>query len=245
VGIVGILLLVGGVSVCLVLAVVGILVALLVPAVGAARDAAARSMSQNNLKQIALAMHNYHDVNGALPAQSVVGENGQPMHSWRVALLPYMEQAGLYERYNFNEPWNSPNNRLVADQIVTLYQSPSSERTKGTNHTNYFVVSGDETMFGPNRWTKFSDVTDGLSNTIMVVECDSMSVPWAEPADIPFDQMEFKINPPSGIGVSSAHPGGANVAMGDGSVRFVSDQLDPQTFRYLLIRNDGNVIPEY
>jgi hypothetical protein len=67
-----------------------------------------------------------------------------------------------------------------------------------------------------------------------------MNVKWSEPVDIPFDQMEFKINPPSGVGVSSDHAGGAQVLIGDGSVRFISDSIDEQTFRYALIRNDGN-----
>jgi hypothetical protein len=123
-----------------------------------------------------------------------------------------------------------------------VFQCPGSERTKGTNQTNYFVVYGDETMFAPNRWTKFADVPDGLSNTIMVVECDTMNVQWSEPVDIPFDQMEFKINPPSGVGLSSDHRGGAQVVLGDGSIKFVSETADEQTIRYMLIRNDGQNI---
>lgn len=236
----GILAIVAAVGVCALLGVVGVLVALLLPAVQAAREAANRMSCGNNLKQIGLAMHNYHDTYQALPAQAVLDENGRPMHSWRVAILPFIEQGPLFDRYNFDEPWDSPNNRVIGEQPMTIFQCPSSERTKDTNQTNYFVVYGDETMFGPNRWTKFSDVPDGLSNTIMVVECDSMNVKWSEPVDIPFDQMEFKINPPSGVGVSSDHAGGAQVLIGDGSVRFISDSIDEQTFRYALIRNDGN-----
>jgi hypothetical protein len=241
-GIGGILLIVGAVGVCVLLGVVGILVALLLPAIGAAREAANRMACSNNLKQIGLAMHNYHDTYNALPAQSVPDENGQPMHSWRVAILPFIEQGPLFDRYNFNEPWDSPNNQIVGQQPLSIFQCPSSDQTKGTNQTNYFVVYGDETMFAPNRWTKFADVPDGLSNTIMVVECDTMNVQWSEPVDIPFDQMEFKINPPSGVGLSSDHRGGAQVVLGDGSIKFVSETADEQTIRYMLIRNDGQNI---
>ncbi|HEV7279666.1 MAG TPA: DUF1559 domain-containing protein [Pirellulaceae bacterium] len=241
-GTVGILLIVGAVSICAILGVIGVLVALLLPAIQASREAARRMECSNNLKQIGLAMHNYHDTYNALPAQSITDENGRPMHSWRVAILPFIEQAPLFDRYNFDEPWDSPNNRIVGEQPVSIFHCPSSDRPQGTNRTNYFVVYGDETMFAPNRWTKFSNVTDGLSNTIMVVECDSMNVQWSEPVDIPFDQMEFKINPPSGVGVSSNHRGGAQVVLGDGSVRFLSDTVDEQTFRYMLMQADGNAV---
>ena len=222
-----------------VIAIIAILIGLLLPAVQKVREAAARMQCQNHLKQIGLAIHNYHDAYGHMP-QDITDKNGKPILSWRVAILPFIEQAPLFDRYNFDEPWDSPNNRIVGEQMIPVFQCPSSERTKGTNQTNYFVVYGDETMFAPNRWTKLSDVTDGLSNTIMVVECDSMNVQWSEPVDIPFDQMEFKINPPSGAGVSSDHTGGAQVVLGDGSVRFISENVDEQTFRYALIKDDGN-----
>jgi prepilin-type processing-associated H-X9-DG protein len=243
-GIGAVLLVVLGVSGCVLIGCGGILVALLLPAVQAGREAARRSQCQNNLKQIALAMHNYHDTYRALPAQAVLDENGQPMHSWRVAILPFIEQQALYQQYNFNEPWNSPANRALADVHVPAYACPSSAHGPNSNETSYFVVYGDETMFAPNRWSSFADVTDGTSNTIMIVESDSLHVPWSEPRDIPFNEMQFNLNVPDGeLGVSSKHMGGANVAMGDGSVRFLNgDSVDEQTFRYLLMKADGNAV---
>ena len=106
----------------------GILVALLLPAVQAAREAARRMQCTNNLKQIALAMHNYHDVHGSFPAAYIADENGRPMHSWRVALLPYLERSDLYNQYNFNEPWDSPGNLKVAEQLPQTYRCPRRRR---------------------------------------------------------------------------------------------------------------------
>jgi prepilin-type processing-associated H-X9-DG protein len=244
-GIGALLLIVLGVTGCVLIGCGGVLVALLLPAVQQAREAANRSMCQNNLKQIALAMHNYHDTYQVLPAQAVLDENGRPMHSWRTALLPFIEQQALYERYNFNEPWDSPANRALADVRIPTYACTSSGHGPNSPETSYFVVYGDETMFAPNRWIGFSAVPDGTSNTIMIVESDSLHVPWSEPRDIPFNEMQFYLDVPDGeLGVSSKHMGGgANVAMGDGSVRFLrGETLDEQTFRYLLMRADGNAV---
>lgn len=221
-----------------------VLVALLSqPVLSGGRGEANRYSCQGHLKNLALALHNYHDVYGALPAQSITDENGRPMHSWRVALLPFLEELELHDAYNFDLPWDSPHNSALCERTIETYRCPSvSESGDVLALTNYFVVSGDETMFGPDRWTKFSDVTDGSANTIMIVECSSpdFRVKWYEPRDLPFDEMEFRLNPPRGIGVSSRHPGGAQVALADGSIRFIAGRsIGEPTFRYLLIRNDG------
>ena len=86
----------------------GILVALLLPAVQASREAARRAQCANNLKQIGLAFHNYHDAHKTFPPAYIPDKDGKPMHSWRVLILPYLEQQALYKRYNFDEPWDSP-----------------------------------------------------------------------------------------------------------------------------------------
>lgn len=210
---------------------------------GDVREAANRSSCSNNLKQIALALHNYHDTYKALPPQSIRDENGRPMHSWRTLLLPFLEEETVYREYNFDQPWDSPHNREVCRKAISTFRCPSSGSSKDSNLTTYFVVYGDETMFAPDRWIKLSDVTDGTSNTIMVVECDSeaMRVEWAEPRDIPFDRMSFRIDPPESPGIPSEHTGGINVALADGSVRFLSEKsIDKLVFHCLLVRNDGN-----
>jgi hypothetical protein len=225
-----------------VLSTLAILFGCLVPATSTPREAAYRMSCSNNLKQIAIALHNYHDTYRMLPAQSITDGNGRPMHSWRTAILPFFGEDETHADYDYEQPWDSPHNRKVCSKAISVYRCPSSDIDEDSNLTNYFVVYGDGTMFAPDRWTRFSDVTDGLSNTIMVVECDSeaMRVEWAEPRDIPFDRMSFRLNPPDGLGLSSEHYSGVQVAMGDGSVRFLSDgTVAETTLRYSLIRNDG------
>jgi hypothetical protein len=95
---------------------------LLLPAISKARGAAQRAQSTNNLKQIALALHNYHDVHKALPAAVMLGPDGKTKHSWRVAILPYIEQENVYKQYRFDEPWDSENNKKVLDHIPPVFQ---------------------------------------------------------------------------------------------------------------------------
>jgi hypothetical protein len=228
----------------------GVLVALLLPAVSSAREAARRMQCSNNLKQIALAMHMYHDVHQCLPAGYVADEDGRPLHSWRVALLPYLEQASLFEQYNFDEPWDSPNNLRVAEQMPDVFRCPSSPQSgPGANVTHYVVVLGTqlpdgthESVFGANRWTKFQDIKDGTSNTLLVIECKT-AVPWTKPdADPQFAQV---VNQPDTV-IGSYHAGGENAALTDGSVRFFSHHsLTRDTLRLMIQPADGQPISAF
>lgn len=217
----------------------GILVALLLPAVQAAREAARRTQCANNLKQIGLAMHNYHDANGALPPAYLADANGKPMHSWRVLILPYLEQAPLYSRYDQNQAWDSDANRQLLGQMPATYQCPSVG--VGGQNTSYVVVQGKETLFDGSTPCKFSSVTDGLSNTIMVVEAPQANILWTEPRDLDFDTMSMTLN--SGANSPhSKHPGGVQVLLADGSVRFLRAGVSPEQLRAMLTKAGGEMI---
>jgi prepilin-type processing-associated H-X9-DG protein len=229
-------------AVCLAGALVcgGILVALLLPAVNAAREAARRAQCSNNLKQIALALHNYHDTYKTLPPAYIPDKDGKPMHSWRVLILPFMEQQALYQQYRFNEPWDSPNNRMVADTAVRCFQCPSSPGPNPTE-THYMAVTGQGTVFEDAKACGFSQITDGTSNTIMVVEVHGTGVSWAQPVDLDASKL-----PPQAIVaqggpnvIGSCHPGGANAALCDGSVRYLSQAIAPATLQALITRSGG------
>jgi len=196
----------------------GILLALLLPAVQAARQAARRAQSSNNLKQIALALHNYHDTFGSFPPAVVTDASGQPLYSGRVLLLPYLEQGALYNSFDLTQPWNSERNRQISRMQIPVFVDPASPNA-GSGQTDYLFVSGKGTIFESGKATKISEIADGVSQTMMLVEVQNSGVNWAEPRDIDISQ---PMSLPAGN-----HPGINLVGFADGSVRSVSNTIAP------------------
>ncbi len=210
--------------------------ALLLPAVQASREAARRSQCVNDLKQIGLALHNYHDVNGSFPAAAIVGKGGKPLLSWRVAILPFIEEQELYNQFHLDEPWDSPHNKTLIARIPNAYNCPSrTPAAAGT--TTYKAFVGGGALFDPTKTVGIQQVTDGTSNTLAVVE-GKTPVIWTKPEDITFDPKAK----PSLLDAGSNHPGGFNALMADGSVRFIKLTINLQTFWALITRAGGEVI---
>ncbi|MBN9524501.1 DUF1559 domain-containing protein, partial [bacterium] len=115
-----------------------------------------------------MAVASYHDTHGHYPPPYVLGPDGRPWHSWRVLIMPYIEQQALYEQYRFDEPWDGPNNRKLADRMPRLYQFHAATKP-GSTTTNYLAVVGDETVWNAAKKVHTGDVTDGLSTTILIV----------------------------------------------------------------------------
>ncbi len=182
-----------------------------------------------------MAVATYNDMHGSLPPPFIADANGKPMHSWRVLLLPFLEQKQLYNKYDFSEPWNGPNNRKLASQIPHVYRCPCEPQTGTT--TSYVVVTGNGTAFPTNGQLKYSDIGDGSAFTILIVEIANSDINWMEPRDLTFDQMDFEINSPGNMGISSGHKGGATVALADGSTSFLSNETPSSTIRSLLTAN--------
>ena len=110
---------------------------------GGGREAARRSQCCSHLKQIGLALQAYHSEHGTLPPPDVLGSEGQPAHSWRVLILPYLDEKELYDRYNLDEPWNGPNNRQLADQMPEAYKCWTDDKDQ-TTFTNYLAIVGPD-----------------------------------------------------------------------------------------------------
>lgn len=209
-------------------ATTGVLVGLLLPAVQSARTAARRMSSSNNLKQIGLAMHNHNDVFKQLPGP-IRDENGKALLSWRVKVLPFVEQQALYEQFHLDEPWDSPHNIQLLEQMPDVYRDPGTLLPPGM--TNYQLASGEGQMFEGAGEYKFRDVLDGLSNTIMGFESSaSAAVEWTKPADVKID-----LDAPLDV-TGDTYPGGFHVLMGDGRVLFMDNSIDRQAFRAMLTK---------
>ncbi|MCI0358212.1 MAG: DUF1559 domain-containing protein [Planctomycetaceae bacterium] len=216
----------------LVLVLIGVGTSLLGPSVGAARRAAC----QFNLHEIMVALQNYHDVYHRFPPAYVADANGQPMHSWRVLILPFLEHKPLYDAYRFDEPWDGPNNSKLAGDLKIL-MCPS-DGTRGTGQTSYVAVVGRGTAWPRAKCIDLADIRDGVSNTIMVVEVHNSGISWMEPRDLDVSQMPMAINPrvggKGGLGISSGHSLCAHAARADGSVFVLEEKTPPATIRAML-----------
>jgi prepilin-type processing-associated H-X9-DG protein len=229
---------VGGMAVLM----VPILIALLLPAVQAAREAARRAQCMNNLKQIGLAIQEYHDVNNMFPPAYILDASGKPMHSWRVLILPYLEHKALYDQYRLDEPWDGPNNRHLADLMPLVYSCPSDPDAQGSHTTDYAVVNGPGAIFDGDQQCRFATIQDGMSNTLLVVEASGAAIHWMEPRDLDLLQMQCVVNGTSGNEISSHHPNAVNVGFADGSARVLHSGISPMTLRALITRAGGEVI---
>jgi prepilin-type processing-associated H-X9-DG protein len=213
----------------------GVLVALLLPAVQAARESARRMQAANNLKQIGLGMHNYHTTYNRFPGPAITNDQDERLLSWRVAILPFIEQQALYEQFHLDEPWDSDHNIKLLDKMPAVYAEPSLPLPPGM--TVMHAAVGDGLALQHDRDNRIADMTDGTSNTILAVEADgSAAVEWTKPADVEID-MEAPLRK-----MGHAHPGGFQVLFGDGSVHFISHAIDQELFRSLLTRGGGEVV---
>ncbi len=214
-------------------AVIGTLTGLLLPAVQAARDAARRMQGSNNLKQIALALHNFESSYRTLPATAGLDDDGKPMLSWRVAILPFVEENELYNQFHMDEPWDSEHNIQLLERMPGVYRDPKQPTQPG--YTVYQAVVSDKSLMRKTEPTGFRDITDGTSNTIMAVETNAeIAVPWTAPQDYEIDED----NPGKNLFTN----GIVQAMFGDGSVHVLSEFIAPDLLNALYTRAGGEVV---
>ncbi len=211
-------------------------VSALLPSVQSAREAARRASCSNNLRQIGLAMHNYHDKYNCFPPAFLPDENGKPKHSWRVLLLPFLDEKSLYAEYRFDEPWNSPHNTAVASRMPGVYRCPADSTAIASHTTSYAMLVGPRAISDGPTARRMADI-NSPSSTIMVGEAAGAGINWLEPRDIDVGKMTFQIRHPGPNSeaeindISSSHPIVANVLLCDGSVHALSDTVDPKLLK--------------
>ncbi len=192
--------------------------------------AALRNESYQNLKDIALAMLNYHDVYKTYPA-AYISKDGKPLLSWRVAVLPFVDGGPeLHNEFHLDEPWDSPHNKKLIEKMPDVFRCPASQLDDG--RTVYLTPRGDATVFPGDKGTPIRQIIDGTSKTIAVVEVeDAQAVPWTKPDDWPADPEHPK------VGFRGQYPGGLTTAFCDGSAHYISLDVDEGVLKSLLTRN--------
>jgi hypothetical protein len=224
---------------------VPIALAMLVPAAHSSHVASQRAQSVNNLKQIVLAMHNFESANGRFPAD-VRSPDGKPLLSWRVRLLPFLEQQALFNEFKLDEPWDSPHNKPLLEQMPAAFAVPTTPAEPGM--TFYRGFSGKGALFDQavTKGVRISEITDGTSNTLAVVE-GREAVPWTKPeSDIPSGDDAIARKPAELQALRERlgghFPEGFNASFCDGSVRFIKESVNLIVLRALITRNGGEVI---
>jgi hypothetical protein len=205
------------------------------------REQAKAQQSKNNLKQFGLAMHNWHDVYKVFPAHANYSEDGKPLLSWRVHLLPYLGQVELYQKFYLNEPWDSEHNKLLISQMPDVFAVPGSAVAKDgkTGYVFPILPDGSAITTGTKDGIQFKEITDGTSNTAMIIVADNEhSVIWTKPEDLEIDPDK----PLAGLRFDSE--GRFQVTFADGSVRGILKSIDPNVWLAVLTRAGEEVIGE-
>ena len=193
----------------------------------------------NNLRQVSHGLLQYEEKNGSLPPACTYDKQGEPMHSWRVSILPYIDEWDLYKKYKLDEPWGGPNNRKLLAERPPIYGCPSDETAwhEGSTTTNYVGVVGSRAAWQQNKTTQLKEIAaQGMSkNTVLLIEIPDSGIPWTEPKDFLLDDIATLANDSSKPVIHGSHhhwdddngffylrsPPGVNVVFADGHVGYL------------------------
>ena len=200
-------------------------------------DPEARRKATNDLKQIALAMHNYLSTYDKFPASAIFDADGKPLLSWRVEILPYIEEGALYNEFKKDEPWDSEHNKALLAKMPKIYAPAVEKEGRPKDSTLYQGFNGTHAFFEGTTGRMIADFTDGTSNTVMIVEAGE-AVPWTKPADLEFPEDPEKPLPKLG----GQFENGFLAGFTDGSVKFLKNDVNPTILHKLITRNGGEVI---
>lgn len=221
-------------------AIITVMLALFLPATHNPPRAGRRTLCKNSLKQIGLALHNYHDTYGSFPPAYTVDADGARLHSWRTLLLPFLDQEILYETIDLTKPWNDPANQEAFDTILAVYQCPSAFLDSPV--TTYLALTGEEFAFDGASSRMLSDFSDGTSKTVMILEVETAkAVHWMSPEDISGSYLaELNEN------MDLSHAPGTHALFVDGSVRWLGVDTTVKTREALAtIAGSEKITEEY
>jgi hypothetical protein len=219
--------------------------ALLLPQMGTAGPAARRSQCINNIKQITLAILNYESDHGHLPPPYTTDEQGHPLHSWRVLILPYLEEQDLYNAFRLDKPWYHPDNLVLQTRMPSVYRCPSSEGASSDLDvtTAYVAILGERTAWPRSATRSIGQITDGPSKTLALLESEQHRVHWMSTAD-PGIEMIGPVNLSGDTLLSrTSHNGGVVFSRCDGTVGFLASDTDLGELRSWITIDGGENSP--
>ena len=222
------------------LSVAATIIVFLMPLMRPPPEGYRRTQCKYNLEEIGLALHHYHEKYNEFPPAFTVDEHGKPLHSWRTLILPFLDQQELYETIDLSKPWDDPANAEARKFLVRIYKCPSL--TTDPAMTTYLAVTGENSCFRPDKSRTISEITDGTSNTLMVVDIpQTHAVHWMSPQDA--DEALL-------LGIAREekdlqHTGGFQGALADGSVRYFSVNLPATTLKALITISANDTVGEF
>jgi type II secretory pathway pseudopilin PulG len=227
-------------SLLVVVGIIGLLIALLLPAHrGGTRESMRRMRCQNNLRQIVLALQAYEEAHHCLPPAWTVDAAGKPLHSWRTLILPYLEEKALYDRIDLSKPWDDPANKAAGQSMPRAYRCPSTDaRASGTT---YLAIVASGGCFQPAKPRARADIKDSPELTLAVIEVPpEHAVPWMCPSDAS-EEMVLSLAASARL----PHHTGVQAACVAGNVIFLKKSADPQALRALItIAGNDNMAAE-
>jgi prepilin-type processing-associated H-X9-DG protein len=191
-----------------------------------------RASCIHNLKQIGQSLHFYHDANKHFPLANTCNKDGKPLYSWRVEILPIDQYKYINDSLKKDESWNSTHNASVLSQFMWEYYCPGSGYVR--NMTDYVAVIGPGTAWRANESIKLSDLPDGGSHTVMVVEIVNSDINWAEPRDMTVEEILENLETKQEHHISTLHPNVTNVLFADGVVRSFPSEMPISIWKKLL-----------
>lgn len=219
-------------------AIVVVLIGLLLPAQQTSCGGSRAMNSSNKLKQIGLALHNYHDLYGVFPPAYVEDEAGKPLYSWRVLILPFLEEDALYQQFDLTQTWDSDANVALVGEMPDVFASPYAYERAPLGETSYLALVDlpkGRTVLRAGESRTLAEIPDGVSGTAMVASRPDCFVIWTEPVDV--DPLEFLASAAE-VKPTEKNPEVVLVLLADGAVRY---HIDASDLPALVFGDDGRV----
>ena len=221
--------------VLMLLACSGILLALLLPAITTTREIVRVEAARNQMKQIGLAMHNYHSTYGQLPPAFTTDPRGEPTNSWRLMLMPFLDEPMRLEQWHLQQPWDSEVNAGLGTPAPGVYTSPLVQNPPTPTETHIFAVRHPDSVMPGADGLNWADISDRLPDTILAAYLPEHTTHWAAPVDISLERLQDEL-------ANATQDSPIILLFADGSVRLIDEPLQPELVESLVTRSGHETI---